>query len=196
MLKSGKNVRVSNFDNNDTDVIDEENRTIWFIAVSDDNAGLRETWGGTKYYEEIDVESAILEVDTPFLKDHHAKADNLIGRVIETKKEDNQIKVKVRFTETDTALEKFKEGKLKSVSIGYSYDIDTADILENYRDDISKVTLKGVNIHEVSVVWQGFDEKAVMGRDKERVDDTCIVGALGADLCLYTKKLNHLSNKL
>lgn len=179
-LKKGKTEQRRVFENavkldaQDVDsAINESDNTIWFIAVSDDNAGVRETWSGVRYIEQIDVESINVENFRVFIKDHTPSTDNVIGRVVQVIKEDGKLKAQIKFSFTDNAREvfqKFKEGILTDVSIGYRYDLDKATIID---DETPIVILREVEIFELSSVWMGFDGGAKIGReiDKKEAND-------------------------
>ncbi len=161
-------------DNGNTDnAINLSERTIWFTAVSDDNKGLRETWSGVKYIEEIDVATINVDNWKLFVKDHNPSTDNVIGRIVETLKEEGKLKAKVRFSETASdVFQKYHEGILTDVSIGYRYDLNDATIID---DEIPLVLLRNVEIFELSSVWQGFDSGAKLGREAEaKVDDAVL----------------------
>ena len=170
-LKKGNSEQYRVFENSvriDTDVdsaINEAENTIWFIAVSEDNAGLRETWSGVRYIEQIDVESIVTDRFRVFAKDHKPSTDNVIGRVVQVIKEDGKLKAQIKFSFTDNAREvfqKYKEGILTDVSIGYRYDLEKATIID---DDVPVVILREVEIFELSSVWMGFDGGAKIGRE-------------------------------
>lgn len=162
--------------------INEAERTIWFIAVSDNNAGVRETWNGMKYIEEIDVPTIDDSELRLFIKDHKPSSDNAVGKVVETLREDGKFKVKVKFGTTndaDTIFRKFIEGILTDVSIGYRYNLEDADIIDLDGAEMPLVRLKNVQIYELSSVWRGFDSLAKVGRDIDsKVDETLLpIGA-------------------
>lgn len=172
-LKKGTSEQRRVFENSvrmDTEVdsaINEADNTIWFIAVSDDNAGIRETWSGVRYIEQIDVDSINTDRFRVFAKDHNPNTDTVIGRVVQTVKEDGKLKVQIKFSFTDGAREvfqKYKEGILTDVSIGYRYDIEKATIID---DEVPVVILREVEIFELSSVWMGFDGGAKIGREIE-----------------------------
>jgi hypothetical protein len=155
--------------------IDLSERTIWFTAVSEDNKGMRETWSGVRYIEEIDVATVNVDNWRIFIKDHTPSTDNVIGRIVETLKEDGKLKAKVRFSETAPASDvfrKYQEGILTDVSIGYRYDLNDATIID---DDVPLVILRNVEVFELSSVWQGFDSGAKLGRDADaKVEDAVL----------------------
>lgn len=171
-LKKGTTEKYRVFENavrlDATDVdsaINEAENTIWFVAVSDDNSGVRETWSGVKYIEQIDVDSINVDNFRVFAKDHRPSTDTVIGRVVQTVKEDGKLKVQIKFSFTDGAREvfqKYKEGILTDVSIGYRYDLEKATIID---DEVPVVILREVEIFELSSVWMGFDSGAKIGRE-------------------------------
>lgn len=169
-LKKGTSEQRRVFENSvrmDTEVdsaINEADNTIWFIAVSDDNAGMRETWSGVRYIEQIDVDSINTDRFKVFAKDHNPSTDNVIGRVVQVVKENGKLKAQIKFSFTDSAREvfqKYKEGILTDVSIGYRYDLEKATIID---DEVPVVILREVEIFELSSVWMGFDGGAKIGR--------------------------------
>lgn len=160
-------------DDNINNAIDVADRTIWFVAVSNNSRGLRETWSGMRYYEEIDVDTANVDSFRVFIKDHTPNTDNVIGRVVETLKEDGKLKAKVKFSNTDSGREvfaKYQEGILTDVSIGYRYDLNDAIIFDD--EEIPLVVLRNIEIYELSSVWMGFDSGATIGREaNSKTDD-------------------------
>ena len=175
---------VSTSDDNINNAINTEDLTIWFTAVSDDNAGMRESWSGVRYIEQIDVDTVNVDDFKLFAKDHTYSSDSIIGRIIETVKEDGKLKAKVKFSQTQDGrdiFQKYQESILTDVSIGYRYDLNDATILDN---EIPLVILRNVEIFELSSVFKGFDHKAKIGRSKDgkimeeelptRVDDSLL----------------------
>lgn len=180
--------------------INEEERTIWFIAVSENNAGIRETWSGIRYIEEIDVSSIDDTNLRLFIKDHTPSSDNAVGKVIQTLKEDGRFKVQVKFATTqdaDTIFRKFVEGILTDVSIGYRYDIGEADIFEPDGAEMPYVRLKNVQIYELSSVWMGFDKEAKMGREaNSKVEDLPTKSGLRAEVVSERMKLMIMKTQI
>lgn len=162
-------------DNTINDAIDVAEKTIWFTAVSDNNTGERETWSGVRYLEQIDVETINVDNFRIFIKDHTPSTDNVIGRVEEVIKEDGKLKAKIKFSNTQSAsdtFQKYQEGILTDVSIGYRYDLSDATIIDG---DIPLVILRNIEVYELSSVWMGFDRSATIGREIDtKVDDSLL----------------------
>jgi hypothetical protein len=162
---------IQNRAKSDLSLINEDKRMIPFIMVSDDNAGLRYDWWEDEIYEErLDVNGATFDNLNTFFKDHRMSIDNAIGRIENTRVENGQIKTDVIFgtdTESDTVFRKFKEGILTDVSIGYSIQKVTITERENQP---TEVLINEFDIHELSVVWKGFDSKAKIGREIEKIE--------------------------
>ena len=77
---------VSTNDDNINNAINSEELSIWFTAVSDDNSGMRETFSGIRYIEQIDVDTINTDDFKLFAKDHTYSSDSIIGRIVETVK--------------------------------------------------------------------------------------------------------------
>lgn len=151
-----------------TDLINEETRTIPFILVSNDNSGLRYDWWEDEIYEEkLIPEGATFDRLNTFFKDHRMSVDTAIGKVVNTRVEDGQIKADVIFgsdTESQTIFNKFREGILTDVSIGYSIQDTKTTKREK---DYPLVEVTRFDIHELSAVWKGFDKNAKVGRNAD-----------------------------
>ena len=148
-----------------TDLINVETRTIPFIIVSNDNAGLRYDWWEDEVYEEVlRVDGAKFDTLNTFFKDHEREVDYAIGKVINCRVEKGQIKCDVVFGSDDDSLKIFKkyvEGILTDVSIGY---VINEVITTERKDQITLVEVVDYEIVELSAVWRGFDKKAKIGR--------------------------------
>lgn len=155
----------------DLSLIDENSRMIPFIIVSDDNAGLRYDWWNDEIYEErLDVNGATMDELNTFFKDHNLNIDSAIGRIENKRVENGQIKVDVIFgtdENSNTVYTKFKEGILTDVSVGYTIQEVTTTEREN---EPTEVLVNKFNIHELSAVWKGFDSKAKIGRESEKIE--------------------------
>lgn len=151
-----------------TDLIDIENNTIPFILVSDDNGGLRYDWWEDEIYEErLIVDGATFDALNTFFKDHRMSVDTAIGKVTNTRLEDGKIKADVVFgtdTESQTIFNKFREGILTDVSIGYTIQDTKTTKREK---DYPLVEVTRFDIHELSAVWKGFDKNAKVGRNAD-----------------------------
>lgn len=154
-----------------TELIDTENKIVPFILVSDDNGGLRYDWWNDEIYEErLDVNGATFDNLNTFFKDHEMRVDNAIGKVINPRIEDNKIKADVRFgtdEDSEKIFNKYRDGILTDVSIGYSIQDFTT---EERKNDHTLVTVTRFDIHELSAVWKGFDKNAKVGRNATNLE--------------------------
>jgi hypothetical protein len=150
--------------------IDVDNRKISFIAVSDDNGGLRYDWWNDEIFEErLEPKGATFDGLNTFFKDHKMSVDTAIGRVENTRLDKGQIKTDVVFGTDDDSeriFNKFREGILTDVSIGYSINEVITTEREN---EPTEVLVTKFNIHELSAVWKGFDSNAKVGREYEKI---------------------------
>ena len=144
--------------------INIESRTVPFILVSDDNSGIRyDLWEGKEFEEVLEVEGAKFDELNTFFKDHTKSVDAAIGKVINKRIEDGQVKADVVFgKDEDNIFNKYVEGILTDVSIGYSIEKFKEEKREGQPD---LVTIEEFNIVELSSVWKGFDKKAKVGRN-------------------------------
>lgn len=149
----------------DPAVIDEENKVIPFILVSNDNAGERyDWWNDEVYIEELDPMGARLEELQTFFKDHNKRVDTAIGRVENTRVEDGQIKADVVFgNDADATLvfQKYLDRILTDVSVGYY--VNDITVTEK-KGEPTHVLVTDYTIVELSAVWKGFDKGATLGR--------------------------------
>jgi len=155
----------------DESAIDEENRKISFILVSEQNEGMRKPCCEEPYIERLDVNGADTSNLRTFFKDHTPNVDNAIGRVENVRVEDNKLKADVIFgsdEESQRIFQKYKDRILSDVSIGYrikEYEIDESK-------DTPVVTIRNFEIYEVSAVGIGFDKGAKMARSAENNETT------------------------
>lgn len=171
-----KNIReigtIHNRAKADTSLIDEEKRMIPFVMVSDDNAGLRYDWWNDEIFEErLDPQGATFDGLNTFFKDHRMSVDTAIGKIENARLDNGQIKANVIFgsdAESDTIFNKFREGILTDVSIGYSIQ---EVITTERKDEPTEVLVTRFNIHELSAVWKGFDSNAKAGREVENLEE-------------------------
>ena len=152
----------------ETSLINVEARTVPFIIVSNDNAGLRYDWYNDEIFEErLDPKGATFEGLNTFFKDHEMRVDNAIGRIENKRLDNGEIKVDVVFGTDDDSeriFNKYREGILTDVSIGYSIqEVTTTE----RKDEPTEVLVNRFDIHELSAVWKGFDSKAQVGREVE-----------------------------
>ena len=141
--------------------IDEKNRKIPFVMISDDNAGERfDWWSGETFMEELDVTGANLERLKTFFKDHHVAVDNAVGRVEEPKIKKNELICDVVFgtdEDSEKVFRKYVDGTLNDVSVGYNIrDI----IVTEKKGEPTHVLVTEFDILELSAVGVGFDAGA------------------------------------
>lgn len=156
----------------DTSLIDTQTRTVPFILVSKDNAGERyDWWEGRIYIEELDPKGAILTELRTFFKDHSPSVDNAIGRVENLRLDGSEIKCDVVFGSDEDSLkvfQKYAEGILTDVSIGYTID----EVIETEKKgEPTHVLVTKFTILELSAVWKGFDKNATVGRSVKEADE-------------------------
>ena len=99
----------------DISSINEEEMTVDFIMVSDNNAGLRYDWWKNEVYEEeLDPNGATFDGLNTFFKDHDYRVDTAMGTVLNPRKEDGKNKCTVRFNKDDDEsiklFNKYKNG--------------------------------------------------------------------------------------
>lgn len=149
----------------ETSLIDVENRTIPFILISRDNAGERvDWWSGETYIEQLDPNGANTERLRTFFKDHNRSVDSAIGKVQNVRVENGELKADVVFgtpPEAEAVFEKYRDGILTDVSIGYRVNTLT---IEERKDEPDIVTITDFDILELSAVGVGFDQGATVGR--------------------------------
>jgi hypothetical protein len=153
----------------DTQLINTEERRIPFILVSKNNAGERyDWWEGRVYIEELDPKGAVLTELRTFFKDHEPSVDNAIGRVENLRLEGGEIKCDVVFGSDEDSLkvfQKYAEGILTDVSIGYTID----EVVETEKKgEPTHVLVTKFTIMELSAVWKGFDSGATVGRNAQK----------------------------
>jgi len=158
----------------DTNLINTESRTIPFVLVSKDNAGLRyDFWEDEIYEERLDPTGAKFDRLSTFFKDHRMSVDTAIGRIENVRVDNGEIKADVVFgtdQESDVVFNKYREGILTDVSIGYTYNEVT---INERKGKPPEVVVNRFEIHELSAVWKGFDKNAKVGREhlKEEVSE-------------------------
>jgi len=145
--------------------IDIENRTIPFVIISAQNAGERyDWWKDEVYIEELDIAGADFGNLRTFFTDHYKSVHSAIGRVENTRVEDDTIKSEVVFgtdADADKIFQKYVDGILTDVSIGY---IVNDVVITEKKDEPTHVLVTDYEIVELSGVWRGFDSGA--GRSK------------------------------
>lgn len=144
----------------------ENDRTLTFTIISDENEGMRyDWWSGDKYLERLDVNGAKTGRLNTFFKDHNRGVDDAIGRVTNVRMDGNSLKADVVFgSDADSILNKYREGILTDVSIAYAIEKYEVDEREGEAD---VVTVTEFEIFELSAVGIGFDR----GAKHERGDD-------------------------
>ena len=140
--------------------INDEAKTISFLALSHNNLHKRYSFFGDEYYLSVDLSGVKFEATTLYL-DHDVSFENAIGKIIDTKLDDKGFKVIVQFndevSQSREAYAKFKAGFSDSVSVGFkSYELKECEPIggiEHFE------IINGV-INELSAVWQGADPNA------------------------------------
>ena len=140
--------------------INDEAKTISFLALSHNNLHKRSSFFGDEYYLSVDLSSVKFEATTLYL-DHDVSFENAIGKIIDTKLDDKGFKVIVQFndevSQSREAYAKFKAGFSDSVSVGFkTYEIQELEPI----GDVEHFEIKNGVINELSAVWQGADPNA------------------------------------
>ncbi|WP_459813609.1 phage major capsid protein [Campylobacter concisus] len=140
--------------------INDEAKTISFLALSHNNLHKRSSFFGDEYYLSVDLSGVKFEATTLYL-DHDVSFENAIGKIIDTKLDDKGFKVIVQFndevSQSREAYAKFKAGFSDSVSVGFkSYELKECEPIGG----IEHFEIKNGVINELSAVWQGADPNA------------------------------------
>ena len=140
--------------------INDEAKTISFLALSHNNLHKRYSFFGDEYYLSVDLSGVKFEATTLYL-DHDVSFENAIGKIIDTKLDDKGFKVIVQFndevSQSREAYAKFKAGFSDSVSVGFkNYELKECEPI----DGIEHFEIKNGVINELSAVWQGADPNA------------------------------------
>ena len=140
--------------------INDEAKTISFLALSHNNLHKRSSFFGDEYYLSVDLSGVKFEATTLYL-DHDVSFENAIGKIIDTKLDDKGFKVIVQFndevSQSREAYAKFKAGFSDSVSVGFkNYELKECEPI----DGIEHFEIKNGVINELSAVWQGADPNA------------------------------------
>lgn len=137
--------------------VKEDELRLKFCIVSNDNACKRLDWDLGVYTEELDPKGARFENLKTMFKDHLVSVDNAIAKIENIRVENGELVCECVFDEgSKTIYERFKNGILNDVSIGYNV----------INSDISKkggkpyVYVKEYEILELSAVWKGADKNA------------------------------------
>ncbi len=178
----------------DTSLIDTQTRTVPFILVSKNNAGERyDWWEGRIYIEELDPNGAVLTELRTFFKDHEPSVDNAIGRVENLRLENGEIKCDVVFGSDEDSLkvfQKYAEGILTDVSIGYTID----EVIETEKKgEPTHVLVTRFTILELSAVWKGFDSGATISR---KANNEEIPSSSNIEMEIISRKLNLMGKEL
>jgi phage head maturation protease len=149
-------------------VADGDERRITFTIVSKSNAGERYDWWGDEIYiEEIDANGMDTSSCRTFFKDHEYRVDNAIGRVENIVRANGEIVADVVFASDDESIKifnKYKEGVLSDVSVGYKIK----DVKETKKKgEPTHVLITKSELLELSAVWKGFDKGAKFKREYE-----------------------------
>lgn len=136
-----------------------DDRKLTFTIISADNEGMRyDWWSGESYVERLDVSGAKTDRLNTFFKDHNRGVDDAIGKVESVRLDGDSLKADVVFgSDADSILNKYREGVLTDVSIGYA--INTYEV-EEREGEADVVTVTEFDIYELSAVGIGFDRGA------------------------------------
>ncbi|PAF46423.1 hypothetical protein BKH46_07485 [Helicobacter sp. 12S02634-8] len=156
-----------------SDPIDTKNMTISFIALSANPTIKRESIFGD-FYISIDTDKVEFNAQKLYL-DHTPSFSNAIGNIIETKKDSEGFKVKVKFYEnipnSKEAFERYQAGLSDSVSVGFG---DTEIVEVGEIDHLPHYKITQGEIIELSAVWRGADPRAIVSKfaqaKKERAE--------------------------
>lgn len=196
-LFDGKNNRCFTINiRADTSLIDKETRTVPVIMVSSDNGGLRYDWRTGQYFiEELDPNGADMSELNSLFKDHNPSTDNVLGRVINKRIEENKNKADIVFgskQSSQTVFTDYEEGNLTDFSIGYDYDEKDVEITDRKVDGWPVWVVKKYRILELSTVWKGFDKGATVGRNAVGIQNELDIPKLQIakrNLEIYTRKV-------
>jgi len=150
-------------------VVNTENeRRLTFTIISQKNDGMRYDWySGDSYIERLDVAGAKTDRLNTFFKDHNRGVDDAIGKVESVRMDGGSLKADVVFgSDADSILNKYREGVLTDVSIGYA--INTYEV-EEREAEVDIVTVTEFDIYELSAVGIGFDSGAKHERKMEAI---------------------------
>nr|DAQ20317.1 MAG TPA: major capsid protein [Bacteriophage sp.] len=159
-----KKLDVKNFKSQIKAGFDEKDMTISFVALSSNNLHKRIDFFGDEFYLSVNTRGVKFSAKTLY-KDHFVSFDNAIGEIIDSKFEDGNIKVKVKFNKeveaSKEAFYKYKNNLSNSVSVGFG-DIKLKEC-ENI-DGIPHYEISQGEVVELSAVWQGADKNAVISK--------------------------------
>ncbi len=145
-----------------------DDRTLTFTMISEENEGMRyDWWSGDSYIERLDASGAKTDRLNTFFKNHDRGVDDAIGRVTNVRMDGNSLKADVVFgSDADSILNKYREGILTDVSIGYAIEKYTVEERDGEPDI---VTVTEFDIFELSAVGIGFDRGAKAERGAEKI---------------------------
>ena len=139
-----------------------------FIMVSSENEGVRYDWSSGEYFvERLDPLGAEYSNLNTFFKNHDRSVESAVGSIINLRKDADGVYADVRFGSDDGSqliAQKYREGLLTDVSIGYDIKDYKVEEKPNERD---MVTVTSYEIRELSAVGVGFDKGA-----KQRSQET------------------------
>lgn len=152
--------------------INENDMSISFIALSKDNIHKRTDVFGNEYFLSVDTSKVSFNAQNLYL-DHDVSFENAVGVITESKFENGDFKVRVKFDESversREAFNAFKAGLSKSVSVGFSdYDITPLPDI----DGIPHFEIQKGEIYELSAVWQGADPNAKIANFSKQTNQT------------------------
>ena len=138
-----------------------ENDPLEFVIVSTNNEGIRYDWDNGGYFTEyLEPGGADASELNTFFKDHNRSVDSAVGKIERVAISDEEVVAFVRFgtdEDSQTLRQKYIEGLLTDVSIGYNIEEYTREVMPNEPD---KVTVTSYTIRELSAVGVGFDKGA------------------------------------
>lgn len=155
----------------DQDSFNDEDLTIDFIMISENNAGLRKDFfSGEIFIEELDPRGAILDSLNTFFKNHDYNVDSAMGAIIDKRIDGNRAKARVKFNKDDEEsvklYNKYRNKVLTDVSVGYRVlDVDVTERV----GEPTHILVKSFEIRELSAVWRGFDQGAKVGREHQEL---------------------------
>ncbi|MGP1484887.1 MAG: phage major capsid protein [Campylobacter sp.] len=169
------NISKENFTNfsakmSQKNAINDEDKTISFIALSKDNLHKRSSFFGDDYYLSVDTKNVNFAAKTLYL-DHSVSFKNAIGKIEAVKNEDGDIKVVVKFDEnveeSREAFARYKAGFSDSVSVGFGdYKIKEMQDIEG----VPHYQICEGSISELSAVWQGADPNAKVAKFSKPIE--------------------------
>lgn len=135
-----------------------ENDSLTFVMVSDQNEGYRWDWDLGTYIERLDISGANYEHLNTFFKNHDRDVDAAVGRVENKRVDGTSLLGDVVFDESGADIKrKYENGTLTDVSIGYKINKYEVEEREGEPDI---VTVTDFEILELSAVGVGFDKGA------------------------------------